>query len=48
MKKALITEMSGQDGFYLTKFLLSKGYEVNGLDARTMSLLPGLNGKLSL
>lgn len=28
MKKALITGITGQDGSYLTEFLLSKGYEV--------------------
>ncbi|MEQ1711211.1 MAG: GDP-mannose 4,6-dehydratase [Hyphomicrobium sp.] len=30
MKKAIITGVSGQDGTYLTKFLLEKGYEVHG------------------
>jgi GDPmannose 4,6-dehydratase len=30
MKKALITGISGQDGAYLAKFLISKGYEVFG------------------
>jgi len=30
MKKALITEITGQDGGYLSKFLLEKGYEVYG------------------
>ncbi len=30
MKKALITGINGQDGSYLTEFLLSKGYEVWG------------------
>lgn len=30
MKKALITGITGQDGAYLAKFLLSKGYEVHG------------------
>ena len=30
MKKALITGISGQDGPYLAKFLLAKGYEVYG------------------
>ena len=34
MKKALITGITGQDGAYLSKFLLSKGYEVSGLLAR--------------
>ena len=28
MKTALITGISGQDGAYLAKFLLNKGYEV--------------------
>ncbi len=31
MKKALITGITGQDGFYLTCLLISKGYEVHGL-----------------
>ena len=31
MKKALITGIAGQDGSYLTEFLLSKGYEVHGI-----------------
>ena len=31
MKKALITGITGQDGSYLGRFLLEKGYEVNGL-----------------
>lgn len=31
MKKALITGITGQDGSYLTEFLLSKGYEVHGI-----------------
>ncbi len=33
-KKALITGITGQDGSYLTEFLLSKGYEVHGLVRR--------------
>jgi GDPmannose 4,6-dehydratase len=31
MKRALITGINGQDGSYLSKFLLDKGYEVHGL-----------------
>jgi GDPmannose 4,6-dehydratase len=31
MKKALITGITGQDGSYLAKFLLDKGYEVTGI-----------------
>ena len=30
MKKALITGITGQDGYYLSKLLLEKGYEVHG------------------
>lgn len=33
-KTALITGITGQDGAYLSRFLLSKGYEVYGLLAR--------------
>jgi len=35
MKKAFITGITGQDGAYLTEFLLKKGYEVHGLKRRT-------------
>ena len=31
VKIALITNITGQDGSYLAKFLLSKDYEVHGL-----------------
>ena len=34
MKKALITGITGQDGSYLAKFLLEKGYEVHGIRRR--------------
>ena len=34
MKKALITGITGQDGSYLTEFLLGKGYEVHGVVRR--------------
>ena len=34
MKKALITGITGQDGAYLAKFLLNKGYEVYGIKRR--------------
>ena len=36
-KKALIKGVTGQDGAYLSKFLLEKGYEVYGLLARRSS-----------
>jgi GDPmannose 4,6-dehydratase len=38
MKKALITGITGQDGSYLADFLLSKGYEVQGIIRRSSSL----------
>ena len=34
MKKALITGISGQDGSYLSEFLLKKNYEVHGIIRR--------------
>jgi GDPmannose 4,6-dehydratase len=34
MKKALITGITGQDGAYLAKFLLDKGYEIYGIYRR--------------
>lgn len=37
MKKALITGITGQDGAYLSRFLLSKGYEVHGVIRRSSS-----------
>ena len=38
MKKAFITGVTGQDGAYLSEFLLKKGYEVHGLKRRTSLL----------
>ena len=38
MKKALITGITGQDGYYLSKLLLSKGYEVHGTIRRSSNL----------
>ena len=35
MKKALITGITGQDGYYLTKLLLKMGYQVHGIKRRT-------------
>ena len=34
-KRALITGVTGQDGSYLVRFLLSKGYEVHGIVRRS-------------
>jgi GDPmannose 4,6-dehydratase len=36
-KVALITGVTGQDGSYLTEFLLAKGYEVHGIKRRSSS-----------
>ena len=35
MKTAIITGVTGQDGSYLSEFLLSKGYKVVGVKRRT-------------
>ena len=35
--KALITGITGQDGYYLTEFLLNKGYEIHGTVRRSSS-----------
>lgn len=51
MKRALITGVTGQDGFYLAKLLLSKGYKVYGMYRRSSldirerigELMPHLN-----
>uniref|UniRef100_UPI0002554D60 GDP-mannose 4,6-dehydratase n=1 Tax=Treponema primitia TaxID=88058 RepID=UPI0002554D60 len=37
MKTALITGVTGQDGAYLSEFLLKKGYEVHGIKRRSSS-----------
>lgn len=37
MKKALITGITGQDGAYLSRFLIGKGYEVHGIKRRSSS-----------
>jgi len=36
-KKAIITGITGQDGSYLSEFLLEKGYEVHGIKRRSSS-----------
>ena len=36
--KALITGITGQDGYYLSKLLLEKGYEVHGLVRRSSNI----------
>ena len=37
MKRALITGVTGQDGAYLSEFLLKKGYDVHGVKRRSSS-----------
>ena len=39
--KAIITGISGQDGYFLSQFLLSKGYEVHGILRRNSSMRQG-------
>ena len=36
-KVALISGVTGQDGAYLSEFLLDKGYEVHGIKRRSSS-----------
>jgi GDPmannose 4,6-dehydratase len=41
MKRVLITGVTGQDGSYLTEFMLSKGYEIHGLIRRASTFNTG-------
>ena len=41
MKRALITGITGQDGAYLTEWLLGQGYDVHGLIRRSSSFNTG-------
>lgn len=45
MRKAIVTGVTGQDGFYLARHLLQNGYQVIGIDRRTS--LP-TDGRLTL
>ena len=38
MNKALVTGITGQDGYYLARLLLEKGYEVHGTISRSSSI----------
>ena len=38
MNKILITGITGQDGYYLSKLLLDKGFEVHGTVRRSSSI----------
>ena len=40
-RRALITGVTGQDGAYLARFLLEKGYEVHGIKRRSSSFNTG-------
>ena len=40
-RRALITGVTGQDGSYLSRFLLEKGYEVHGIKRRSSSFNTG-------
>ena len=39
--RAIITGISGQDGYFLSQLLLSKGYEVYGIVRRNSSMTQG-------
>ena len=39
-KKALIFGITGQDGSYLTEFLINKGYIVHGVKEDPLVLIP--------
>ena len=39
--KAIITGISGQDGYFLSQLLLSKGYEIHGILRRSSSMTQG-------
>jgi GDPmannose 4,6-dehydratase len=41
MRKALITGITGQDGAYLARLLIAKGYEVHGIKRRSSSFNTG-------
>lgn len=44
MKKAIITGVTGQDGSYLSEFLLNKGYEVHGIVRKsTCNTMPNID-----
>ena len=45
MRTALITGVTGQDGYYLSSLLLSKGYFVTGVSRRPTTGTMGLTAK---
>ncbi|MGC8581231.1 MAG: GDP-mannose 4,6-dehydratase, partial [Thermoplasmata archaeon] len=46
-KKALITGISGQDGYFLSQLLIDKGYEVHGIVRRNSQMSNGTLDYLS-
>jgi len=46
-RSALITGISGQDGFYLAKWLLKQGYEVHGTARQSSQIPPLLKERLA-
>ena len=53
MKLAFLTGITGQDGYYLSKLLISKNYKVYGIVRRTSELfcktrLLGIEDKINL
>lgn len=44
--KAIITGISGQDGYFLSKLLYSKGYEIHGILRRNSSMTQGTVSRL--
>jgi len=46
-RSALITGISGQDGFYLAKWLLEQGYEVHGTARLNSQIVQSLRGQLA-
>jgi len=51
-RKVLITGVTGQDGAYLARFLLDKGYEVHGMvrhsSSANLERIEGLRGRIEL
>ena len=51
-RKVLITGVTGQDGAYLARFLLDKGYEVHGMvrhsSSANLQLIEGLPWRTEL
>ncbi|HBW21911.1 MAG: hypothetical protein A2X28_02065 [Elusimicrobia bacterium GWA2_56_46] len=48
MKKALITGVAGQDGYYLSELLLRNGYQVHGVTLPGIPLPADLRGRIAI